>query len=118
MTVDHTWEHPELNNVLSRAIGLDPRVLMDFSDGDLAVNDRFLLISDGIWGVLPDALDGRGLARSSRTTSRRRRAEPVWHWPTAAMTTPRPSSSTYSPCPPPACATVLKAKPACPCRTA
>ena len=56
MTVDHTWEHPELNNVLSRAIGLDPRVLMDFSDGDLAVNDRFLLISDGIWGVLPDAL--------------------------------------------------------------
>jgi serine/threonine protein phosphatase PrpC len=23
LTVDHTWEHPELNNVLSRAIGLD-----------------------------------------------------------------------------------------------
>ncbi|WP_153145930.1 bifunctional protein-serine/threonine kinase/phosphatase [Dechloromonas sp. H13] len=56
LTVDHTWEHPELNNVLSRAIGLDPRVLMDFTDGDLAVDDRFLLVSDGIWGVLPDAL--------------------------------------------------------------
>ena len=56
LTVDHTWEHPELNNVLSRAIGLDPRVLMDFADGDLAVDDRFLLISDGVWGVLPDAL--------------------------------------------------------------
>mgnify|MGYP002145014971 FL=1 len=56
LTVDHTWEHPELNNVLSRAIGLDPRVLMDFGDGELAADDRFLLVSDGVWGVLPDAL--------------------------------------------------------------
>jgi len=56
LTIDHTWEHPELNNVLSRAIGLDPRVLMDFADGELAVDDRFLLVSDGVWGVLPDVL--------------------------------------------------------------
>jgi len=56
LTIDHIWEHPELNNVLSRAIGLDPRVLMDFSDGELALHDRFLLVSDGVWGVLPDAL--------------------------------------------------------------
>ncbi|UCV27610.1 bifunctional protein-serine/threonine kinase/phosphatase [Ferribacterium limneticum] len=56
MTVDHLWEHPELNNVLSRAIGLDPRVLLDFADGELVLNDRFLLVSDGVWGVLPDAL--------------------------------------------------------------
>lgn len=56
LTVDHIWEHPELNNVLSRAIGLDPRVLMDFSDGELTRHDRFLLVSDGVWGVLPDAL--------------------------------------------------------------
>ena len=56
LTVDHLWEHPELKNVLSRAIGLDPRLLMDFSDGELAVDDRFLLLSDGVWGILPDAL--------------------------------------------------------------
>ncbi|MBL8449420.1 MAG: bifunctional protein-serine/threonine kinase/phosphatase [Dechloromonas sp.] len=56
LTVDHIWEHPELNNVLSRAIGLDPRVLMDFSDGELAPGDRFALISDGVWGILPDPL--------------------------------------------------------------
>lgn len=56
LTIDHIWEHPELKNVLSRAIGLDPRVLMDFADGDLAVDDRFLLVSDGVWGILPDAL--------------------------------------------------------------
>ena len=56
LTVDHTWAHPELNNVLSRAVGLDPRVLMDFADNELSANDRFLLVSDGVWGVLPDAL--------------------------------------------------------------
>ena len=56
ITVDHTWEHPELNNVLSRAIGLDPRVLMDYAEGELELGDRFLLATDGIWGVLPDAL--------------------------------------------------------------
>lgn len=56
LTVDHTWEHPELSNVLSRAIGLDPRVLLDFTDGELSADDRFLLVSDGVWGVLPDAL--------------------------------------------------------------
>lgn len=56
LTVDHTWEHPELNNVLSRAVGLDQRILMDFGDGDLAVGDRFVLLTDGVWGLLPDAL--------------------------------------------------------------
>ena len=56
LTVDHTWAHPELNNVLSRAIGLDPRVLMDFSDDELWAGDRFLLVSDGVWSILPDAL--------------------------------------------------------------
>lgn len=56
LTVDHLWEHPELKNVLSRAIGLDPRLLLDVADGELAPGDRFLLVSDGVWGVLPDAL--------------------------------------------------------------
>lgn len=56
LTTDHIWEHPELNNVLSRAIGLDPRVLVDFSDGETELGDRFLLVSDGVWGVLPDRL--------------------------------------------------------------
>lgn len=54
LTVDHLWEHPELKNVLSRAIGLDRRLLLDFGDGELAQGDRFLLVSDGVWGVLPD----------------------------------------------------------------
>ena len=54
LTVDHLWDHPELKNVLSRAVGLDAHLLLDFGDGESAVGDRFLLVSDGVWGALPD----------------------------------------------------------------
>lgn len=54
LTVDHVWEHPELKNVLSRAVGLDRHFQLDFMDGELKENDRFLLCSDGVWGVLGD----------------------------------------------------------------
>ncbi len=59
LTADHVWEHPELNNVLSRAIGLDANLSIDFCDGDLAENDIFLLASDGVW----NALDSSRLVR-------------------------------------------------------
>ena len=48
--------------MLSRAVGLDPRVLMDFADGELMLNDRFLLVSDGVWRAGRCA-DGRSPAR-------------------------------------------------------
>jgi serine/threonine protein phosphatase PrpC len=54
LTVDHLWDHPELKNVLARAVGLDAHLLLDFVDGELEVGDRFLLVSDGVWGALPD----------------------------------------------------------------
>ena len=52
LTVDHLWDHHALNNVLSRAVGLDTRLLLDFGDGELSLGDRFLLVSDGVWNVL------------------------------------------------------------------
>ncbi len=52
LTTDHVWQHPELNNVLSRAVGLDANLPIDFTDGDLAEGDQFLLASDGVWNVL------------------------------------------------------------------
>lgn len=55
LTVDHVWEHPELKNVLSRAVGLDRHFQLDFADGELQEGDCFLLCSDGVWGVLGDA---------------------------------------------------------------
>ncbi|NMF86872.1 protein kinase [Aromatoleum petrolei] len=63
LTEDHTWEHPELNNVLRRAVGLDAQLLIDFNDGELAVGDRFLLVSDGVWNTLGDEGMGELLAR-------------------------------------------------------
>jgi protein phosphatase len=55
LTTDHVWAHPELHNVLSRAIGLDQRVAVDFSDGELEVGDAFALLTDGVWAQLGDA---------------------------------------------------------------
>ena len=39
---------------------------MDFADGELALGDRFLLVSDGVWGVARGAA-GRRPARPPRT---------------------------------------------------
>jgi len=55
LTLDHVWQHPELNNVLSRAVGLDANLAVDFVDGRLEIGDRFLMVCDGIWAVLDDA---------------------------------------------------------------
>ncbi|MGL4409986.1 MAG: protein kinase domain-containing protein [Zoogloea sp.] len=55
LTTDHVWEHPELNNVLSRAVGLDAHIQVDYADGDLEPGDTFALMSDGVWGSLKPA---------------------------------------------------------------
>ena len=52
LTQDHVWDHPDLRHVLSRAIGLDPRLVVDYADGELVSGDAFVLVSDGIWSHL------------------------------------------------------------------
>ncbi len=52
LTHDHVWDHPELNTVLSRAVGLDAQLVVDYGDGDLDTGDRFLICSDGVWNRL------------------------------------------------------------------
>ncbi|MCX7150680.1 MAG: bifunctional protein-serine/threonine kinase/phosphatase [Rhodocyclales bacterium] len=64
LTSDHVWEHPELNSVLSRAVGLDAGLTVDYADGELATGDLFLLVSDGIWGTLGDERMAKLLASS------------------------------------------------------
>lgn len=63
LTEDHTWEHPEFNNVLRRAVGLDAQLLVDHDDGELQAGDSFLLLTDGVWNALNDAALGELLAR-------------------------------------------------------
>lgn len=55
LTQDHVWDHPELKTVLSRAIGLDQHLSLDFGEGELQEGDSFILVSDGTWGTLRDA---------------------------------------------------------------
>lgn len=69
LTNDHVWEHPELKNVLSRAVGLDAGLAVDFADGELAANDVFLLASDGVWGTLGDARLAKLLAANDNADS-------------------------------------------------
>jgi len=47
--------NPEGRNMLTRAIGIEPEVTPDVSDPiDVAVGDRFVLCSDGLWGLVTD----------------------------------------------------------------
>lgn len=52
LTTDHVWEHPELDSVLSRAVGLDSTLAVDFGEGELQAGDIFLLLTDGVWAHL------------------------------------------------------------------
>ena len=55
LSEDHTWPHPELSNVLRRAVGLESRLLVDHDDGELAAGDVFVLLTDGVWNALGEA---------------------------------------------------------------
>lgn len=54
LTHDHVADHPDLSHQLLRCIGVEDRVVVDYSQGDLLVGDLFLLMSDGVHNVLPE----------------------------------------------------------------
>lgn len=55
ITHDHVWDRPEMQHVLTRAIGLDKHVVIDHGMGELKLNDVFLLLSDGVWSAVNDS---------------------------------------------------------------
>ena len=55
LTQDHVWDRPEMQHVLTRAIGLDSHLAIDHGMGELQVGDIFLLASDGFWGSFTDS---------------------------------------------------------------
>jgi serine/threonine protein phosphatase PrpC len=76
LTVDHALDHPDLRSRLTRAVGLDDHVRVDYLQGELRVGDCFVLSTDGVHGV---------------------RSRPAMRWstprsPPAPATTPRPWS--------------------------
>jgi serine/threonine protein phosphatase PrpC len=52
LTTDHVWDRPEMQHVLTRAIGLDSRLSIDHGMGELRERDVLLLVSDGVWATL------------------------------------------------------------------
>ncbi len=51
LTTDHVWDRPEMQHVLTRAIGLDSHLAIDHGMGDMQHGDVFLLASDGLWAA-------------------------------------------------------------------
>jgi hypothetical protein len=54
LTTDHVWDRPEMQHVLTRAIGLDTRLAIDHGMGEMKQGDVFLLVSDGVWAALTE----------------------------------------------------------------
>ena len=55
LTTDHVWNHPQMSHVLTRALGLDNSVAVDYFEGDWQAGDIFLLVCDGVWAAVPEA---------------------------------------------------------------
>ncbi|MCD6024288.1 MAG: protein serine/threonine phosphatase [Fibrobacteria bacterium] len=59
LTTDHVWQHPDMRNVVSRAVGLDEHLHADLGQGEIQQGDVFLLCTDGFYKTVdPAALSG------------------------------------------------------------
>jgi len=57
LSQDHAWDHPDQRSRLTRAVGLDEGLRIDFVQGDVQLGDTFVLTSDGVHGrVKPERL--------------------------------------------------------------
>ncbi|MFC7297642.1 protein kinase domain-containing protein [Herminiimonas aquatilis] len=54
LTADHVWDRPEMQHVLTRAIGLDSQLAIDHGMGELHEGDAFLLATDGVWASISE----------------------------------------------------------------
>lgn len=54
LTADHVWDRPEMQHVLTRAIGLDSQLAIDHGMGELHAGDAFLLATDGVWASISE----------------------------------------------------------------
>lgn len=52
LSVDHVMPHRDLRHQLTRVVGAEDRLVVDYMQGDLQVGDVFILLSDGVHGSL------------------------------------------------------------------
>ena len=69
LTQDHALDHPDLRSQLTRVVGLDVAITVDYLQGELQVGDRLVLTTDGVHGVLKVAdierLGGQATAQAA-----------------------------------------------------
>jgi serine/threonine protein phosphatase PrpC len=69
LTVDHAYPHPDLRSRLTRAVGLDEGLRVDYVQGEIQPGDIYLLTTDGVHSVLKPrklaALAGHGSAQEA-----------------------------------------------------
>ena len=54
LTHDHAVAQHDFRHQLTRAVGADERLVVDYTQGDLLVGDLFVLLSDGVHGALSE----------------------------------------------------------------
>lgn len=54
LTVDHIVNNHDFKHQLSRAVGIEDRVIVDYMQGELQVGDVFALLTDGVYGDIRD----------------------------------------------------------------
>jgi serine/threonine protein phosphatase PrpC len=52
LTSDHVVDHPDLRHQLLRSVGADDTLVVDYAQGELHVDDVFVLLSDGVYNAL------------------------------------------------------------------
>ena len=55
LTHDHVVNHPDFRHQLLRSVGAEDHVVVDYMQGDLLVGDVFVLVTDGVHGVLRES---------------------------------------------------------------
>ena len=81
LSTDHAFDQPDQRSRLTRAMGLDDVVRLDFIQGDVRIGDCFVLTTDGVHGRL----------KSSCLPAAPSRPATAWwppRWPPAVKTTP------------------------------
>ena len=73
LSQDHAFEALDFRSRLTRAVGLDDGVRIDYMQGDVRPGDCFLLTSDGVHGVLKPA----ALAKLAREGTAQQAAEAI-----------------------------------------
>ena len=75
LTHDHVVNHPDFKHKLLRSVGAEDHVVVDYMQGDLHVGDVFVLLTDGVHGVIRDArlneFAGLQIDQSARLASQR-----------------------------------------------